>query len=240
MNTTTHTSSRSDRRVRPAHRAVAAVTVLGLGLAALTGCSAQNGEQAPSASGSSSASHAAAAGALKIEDGWAKAADSGMTAVFGKVTNTSDKEVTLKSAAAHGTADDVQMHETVKDPKTGATEMQEKKDGFTIAPGQSVNLEPGGNHIMLMDLTCSLKAGSDLTLQLETDGGTQDVSVPVRDYSGAKENYAPGEEASASASDHGSDASHGSHGNGSGEHASHGGMDMSSPSSSALPECHAH
>ena len=234
---------------RPVHRALAAAAALGLGLAALTGCSAQGGDQAASDSGQS-----AAAGPLELSDGWAKAAPSGMTAVFGTVTNTSDQEVTLKGASAHGVAEDVELHETAMDASSGSTQMKKKDGGFTIAPGESVKLEPGANHIMLMGLTCSLQAGSDLTVQLETDDGAQDVTVPVRDYSGAKENYAPAEDAS------GSSDGHGSHENGSGEHgsdeghASHGeGMTSSpatedhaghtgaaSPSSSALPECHAH
>ena len=234
---------------RPVHRALAAAAALGLGLAALTGCSAQGGDQAASDSGQSTASQSAAAGPLELSDGWAKAAPSGMTAVFGTVTNTSDQEVTLKGASAHGIAEDVELHETAMDASSGSTQMKEKDGGFTIAPGESVKLEPGANHIMLMGLTCSLQAGSDLNLQLETDGGAQDVTVPVRDYSGAKESYAPAEDASGSSDEHdshehGSDESHASHGEGmtsspaTEDHAGHTGA--TSPSSSALPECHAH
>ncbi|MDO4918199.1 copper chaperone PCu(A)C [Kocuria sp.] len=243
MNTTASTipahrsaAPRAAGSARPARRALAAAAALGLGLAALTGCSTQSGDQAASSAGESSAT-ATATGPLELKDGWAKAADSDMTAVFGTLTNTSDKDVTLTGAAAEGTAETVQLHETAKDSGTGAMQMKEKDGGFTIAAGQSVTLEPGGNHIMLMGLTCSLQPGSDLGLQLRTDAGTQDVTVPVRDYSGAKESYAPGEDASSSAGDHD-------------EHASHEGMDMSSPgadeqtgaspSSSALPECHGH
>ena len=49
---------------RPVHRALAAAAALGLGLAALTGCSAQGGDQAASDSGQSTASQSAAAGPL--------------------------------------------------------------------------------------------------------------------------------------------------------------------------------
>ena len=252
MNTMTHQHAAPvpSRTARPVHRALATVAALGLGLAALTGCSAQTGDQASSGSGESSASPSAPAPQLELSEGWAKAANSGMTAVFGTLKNTSGEDISLTGADAHGTAESVQLHETTKDPQSGSTQMKEKKGGFTIPAGQSVTLEPGGNHIMLMGLTCSLQPGSDLQLQLTTDAGTQDVSVPVRDYTGAKENYAPGEGASGSADEH---ASHGSsHEGGShDQHASHGAMDMSggadqhaghgaSPSSSALPECHGH
>ncbi|WP_423446654.1 copper chaperone PCu(A)C [Kocuria sp. KSNUG] len=228
---------------RPVHRALAAAAALGLGLAALTGCSAQGGDQAASDSGQGSASQSAAAGPLELSEGWAKAAPSGMTAVFGTVTNTSDQEVTLEGASADGIADDVELHETAMDASSGSTQMQEKDGGFTIAPGESVKLEPGANHIMLMGLTCSLQAGSDLTLQLETGSGAQDVTVPVRDYSGAKENYAPAEDESGASHEHehedGADDGEGMTSSPATEdHAGHTGA--ASPSSSALPECHAH
>lgn len=235
-------------------RALAAVAVLGLGLAALSGCSAQGGEAASSPAGTDSATHGTAAAPLELSDGWAKAADSGMTAVFGKLTNTSGQEVTFTGAAADGVARSVELHETVADGGSGATQMRQKEGGFTLAPGESLDLKPGGNHIMLMGLTCSLKAGSDLTLQLRTDDGTRDVTVPVRDFTGAKERYAPGEDEHAGhegehsghgdehathGGEHGSGAGHASSSDAAHDHGSHEGV-STSPSSSALPTCHDH
>ena len=177
-----------------------------------------------------------------------------MTAVFGKLTNTSGQEVTFTGAGADGVARSVELHETVADGGSGATQMRQKEGGFTIAPGESLDLKPGGNHIMLMGLTCSLKAGSDLTLQLRTDDGTRDVTVPVRDFTGAKERYAPGEdehaghggehsghggEHSGHGDEHGSGAGHASSSDAGHDHGSHEGM-STSPSSSALPTCHDH
>lgn len=255
--TTTSTAGRRAGATPPlAHRAFAAVAALGIGLATLTGCSASGGGAESPPSASQSASDAP----LTLDNGWAKAADSGMTAAFGTLTNTSDKDVTVTGASADGTAGSVQLHETVTDSTSGSTTMRQKDGGFTIPAGKSTALEPGGNHIMLMDLTCSLKAGADLTLQLHSDAGTKTVTVPVRDYSGAKEEYAPGEDASGSSNSHeGMDMSsaspeasagsseyaehsgheHSSGGSTEGSGSSHAGMDMSSPSSSALPECHA-
>ncbi|WP_145010157.1 copper chaperone PCu(A)C [Kocuria salsicia] len=255
--TTTSTAGRRAGATPPlAHRAFAAVAALGIGLATLTGCSASGGGAESSPSASQSASDAP----LTLDNGWAKAADSGTTAAFGTLTNTSDKDVTVTGASADGTAGSVQLHETVTDSTSGSTTMRQKDGGFTIPAGKSTALEPGGNHIMLMDLTCSLKAGADLTLQLHSDAGTKTVTVPVRDYSGAKEEYTPGEDASGSSNSHEamdmSSASpeasagsseyaehsgheHSSGGSTEGSGSSHAGMDMSSPSSSALPECHA-
>ena len=221
-------------------RALAAVAALGLGLAALSGCSAQGGENASSPTATGSATHSTTAAPLELTDGWAKAADSGMTAVFGTLTNTSGKEVKLSGADAHGTASSVQLHETVTDSSSGATQMKQKDGGFTLAPGEKLDLKPGGNHIMLMGLTCSLKAGSDLTLQLVTDDGTQDITVPVRDFTGAKEQYAPGEDEHAGHGDaHGSGSGHTPSADSTHDHGSHEGMTMS-PSASTLPTCHEH
>lgn len=258
--TTISTARHAGSTVPATHRAFATVAALGIGLAALTGCSAQGGDAASSPSASQSASDAASDAPLTLDNGWAKAADAGMTAAFGTLTNTSDKDVTVTGASADGTAGSVQLHETVTDGTSGSTTMRQKDGGFTIPAGKSIALEPGGNHIMLMDLSCSLKAGADLTLQLQSDAGTKTVTVPVRDYSGAKEEYAPGEgasgsadshegmemssaspEASAGSSEHSehSGHDHSSHGSSEGSGSTHAGMDMSSPSSSALPECHA-
>ncbi|WP_312918469.1 copper chaperone PCu(A)C [Kocuria sp.] len=227
-------------------RALAAVAVLGPGLATLSGCSAQGGEAA-SPAGTDSATHSTAAVPLELSDGWAKAADSGMTAVFGKLTNISGQEVTFTGAGADGVARSVELHETVADGGSGATQMRQMEGGFTLAPGESLDLKPGGNHIMLMGLTCSLKAGSDLTLQLRTDSGARDVTVPVRDFTGAKERYALGEDEHSGHGDehathggeHRSGAAHASSSDAAHDHGSHEGM-STSPSSSALPTCHDH
>ncbi|WP_129358903.1 MULTISPECIES: copper chaperone PCu(A)C [Micrococcaceae] len=206
-------------------------------LLALTGC---GGSQEASHDSSSKASASSGANSsdsgLAVKDPWAKAADSGMTAVFGTLTNTSDHEVKVTQAETQA-SDMAQLHETVTDSKTGASSMQEKKDGFTIKPGESLDLKPGGNHIMLMDLKCSMLAGDSLKVTLKTsDDKSLVVDAPIRDYSGAKENYDPSEESGSSSeqtSDHDM-SDHSGH-----DMNDHSGHDMSSmsPSSSKLPSC---
>lgn len=55
-------------------------------------------------------------------------------------------------------------------------------EGIDLPAGQQVQLEPGGYHVMLLDLAAPLAAGStyQLTLQFE-HGGTVKVDVPVQD-----------------------------------------------------------
>lgn len=202
---------------------------------ALTGCGgSQDAGSTSSASASSEAKNSGAG--LSVKDPWAKAADSGMTAVFGTLENTSDHDVTVTSAETKA-AGKTQLHETVTDPKTGASSMKEKEDGFTIGKGKSIELKPGGNHIMLMDLKCSLLAGDSIKVTVKTaDGKSMDIDAPIRDYSGAKENYDPAEGSGSSAGQDASQAPGDHSGHDMGEHSDHdmGGM---SESSSKLPSC---
>ena len=224
-----------------------------------------------SASASSSASSSASAGAsaagggqgasassgtLKIEGAWVKASKGGMTGVFGKITNSGDKPVKITSASSTAT-DTVQLHTTTKG-SDGGTKMEQVHE-FTIEPGATLELKPGGDHIMLMDMSCSLAAGGATTVTVKTEDGASLEFKPVaRDYQGAKEEYkgegsAPATaDASASGHDHsheGHDHEHGGssasgsasadehadhdHGEGSHEH-SHG---AAGASESPLPEC---
>lgn len=172
--------------------ALAAASVLGL-----SGCAAGGGDDESSAQVTDT-STAVATGAsttngqqkLTVEDLWMKAADSGTTAVFGTLSNDGDSPVTLSGADANGIAQSAQLHETVMDEATGSTVMQEMTEPLVIEPGESVTLEPGADHIMLMDLSCAPMAGQNLSIQLTyVDGESQSVEVPVRDYQGAQEQY---------------------------------------------------
>lgn len=192
---------------------------------ALTAC---GGSQEASGGSSSSASASASSSdaGLTVKDPWVKAANQGMTAVFGTLKNTTDKDLVISSATTNA-SDEVQLHETVIDPKTGGSSMQEKKGGFTLKPGESKELKPGGDHIMLMNLKCSLLAGDSLKVTLKvSDGKSVVVDAPIRDYTAAKESYAPSE--GSDSSDHGSGHS-GGHDMSS--------MDNMSSGSSQLPSC---
>ena len=145
---------------------------------------------------------------LSFDSAWIKAADDGMTAVFGEVKNDTDHDINLV-AAIYDAADTVQLHETLED-SSGGMSMQEKKDGFTIPAGKSLSLEPGGDHIMVMGLTKPIKPGEEISLELVTaDKQTIPVTAVAKDYSGAQESYGPGE----------------ADGEGSSEHADHDDMD---------------
>lgn len=156
---------------------------------------------------------------LSLDNAWVKAADDGMTAVFGELQNTSDEDINLVSAK-YDDADEVQLHETLED-SSGGMSMQEKKDGFTIPAGRSLSLKPGGDHIMVMGLAKPIKPGEEISLDLVTaDQQTIPVTAVAKDYSGAQENYAPGEaddEGDGAGADH-TDMEHGVMGHGQKDH----------------------
>lgn len=161
--------------------------VLAAAVLALAGC-AQGG--APASSASAPVTQNAAA--LTISEPWVKAADSGMSAAFGTIRNTTDKEVTIVSASTPASPM-VELHETVMDAN-GTMQMQAKQGGFVIPAKGELTLEPGGNHIMLMGLTKPALAGDEISFELKTsDGGTVDFTARGKDFTGANENYTAGE-----------------------------------------------
>jgi copper(I)-binding protein len=109
--------------------------------------------------------------AVEAADLWVKSSEmsmgGGMTAVFGTLTNTTGSDITLTGAATE-VAGLVEIHEMAM--IDGEMKMQEIDGGLVIPAGQSVILEPGGNHIMLMELTQAIEAGQEISVTLNFDG----------------------------------------------------------------------
>ncbi|MFC5297536.1 MAG: copper chaperone PCu(A)C [Brachybacterium tyrofermentans] len=201
-------------------RRAALASLLALPLAA---CSAgADGGSAASEEGAGAASDggaAAGSGAISVTDPWVKAADEGMTAAFGTITNGTDADLVLTAVTTPAT-DMVQLHETTSDG-SGGMSMQEKDGGFPLPAGEDLVLEPGGDHIMLMDLPKPLQPGDTLELTLVFSEGTEHpFTATVKDFSGAQEHYAPGEDDEEEA-DHEGMSGMASDGGGGGEHEGH-------------------
>ncbi|WP_242504360.1 copper chaperone PCu(A)C [Promicromonospora panici] len=155
---------------------------------ALAGCGTTVGATDGGADGSASS----AGQSVAIADGWVKAAGSGMSAAFGGLTNSGSGDVTVVSATTEASSM-LELHETVEN-EAGEMIMREIEGGFVIPAGDTLSLEPGGNHIMLMDLTDPLEAGEEVAFTLTfSDESTYEFTVPVKDYSGANENYVGGD-----------------------------------------------
>ena len=102
-----------------------------------------------------------------------------VAAVFTMLVNDTDKDdrlVAVESSAAR----EMQMHETVQ--KDGALSMLHRPEGFEIPAGGTMELKPGGAHLMLMGLKEPLRMDEIIVLKLDFEvAGTMEVKVPVKD-----------------------------------------------------------
>ncbi len=118
---------------------------------------------------------------IAIEDAWARASIgvSRPGAAYMTVRNTGTDPVTLVGLETP-LAMMPQIHETKTDA-TGMSSMAPAGD-IVIAPGESVFLEPGGLHAMLMRLQSKMVEGESFSLTLVFAGEeTVTVNVPILD-----------------------------------------------------------
>ncbi|WP_410813370.1 copper chaperone PCu(A)C [Micromonospora sp. 067-2] len=175
----------------PRHRPALLAAAAALLASGLTGCGSSDTPQPAAASPSASAP--AAAGVVGVRDPWVKAADKGMTAAFGTLVNDADTDVTVTGASTE--VSPMELHEmTMKD---GKMVMQAKPGGIVIKAKSTHVLEPGGDHLMLMNVRQPVQAGDELAFTLTfADGRTQTFSAVAKPFTGAQESYSPGHGAS--------------------------------------------
>ena len=168
------------------------VLVGALAMTALAGCGGGGGEPgstAASATTTATATSSAAAAVLSVRDPWVKAADTGMTAAFGTLVNNTGADVTVLGATS--TASPMELHTmTMKD---GKMVMQPKEGGFVVKAGASHELNPGGDHLMLMKPAAAIRPGDELSFTLNLSGGqTVQFTAIAKPFAGAGESYDPG------------------------------------------------
>lgn len=130
-----------------------------------------------------------------VQDPWIKAtestmetdSDASMTGAFVHLINVSGEDQTIIGAHAE-MAQLVELHEVVDDG--GVNLMQEKAGGFPVAADETYELNPGEDHIMLMDLVADIPPGQTVDITLELDNGaSQTVAFIAKEFVGAQENY---------------------------------------------------
>lgn len=121
------------------------------------------------------------AGKVTVADARVRAAPlaGGNSAAYLIVLNGTDKAVRLTGAESP-IAPEVGLHESIN--KDGVMVMEPRPEGFEVPAGGSVELKPGGKHVMFMGIEKPLAAGDtvDLTLKFDT-GEAIKLSVPVVD-----------------------------------------------------------
>lgn len=164
---------RSRRVFRPAYDAGVFTRIFALLFAAVLTLSAC-GDGGPDEGSQAAGINAATA--------WVKATDMDMSAAFMVISNSSDEDAEIVGVSTDLT-DVAELHETV-DEKMRAVE------SFTIPAGGHLTLEPGGDHLMLMDLSEPIEPGQDVTFTLEfDDGSTFDVTATAKEFAGGAEDY---------------------------------------------------
>lgn len=154
---------------------------------------------------SGSSSSQTKANGLIIEDAWARTspASTGTGAVYFTVENTTDRiEKLLSASVPTSVAARAEVHEMVMaGASTDSTMAMQGMQGSTdstmagsgmmsmrevtsvsIPAGTTVKFEPGGYHVMLLDLAEPLKSGQKFTLSLGfMNAGVVQVEVTVRE-----------------------------------------------------------
>ena len=103
---------------------------------------------------------------ILIATAWARATVAGQTgtAAYMKIANFGQGEDKLLSVSADPPVT-AMVHQTSNE--AGVSKMRPLSDGLAIPARQSVTLEPGGTHIMVMGLKAPLKSGELLKLRLK-------------------------------------------------------------------------
>ena len=99
------------------------------------------------------------------------------TGAYVTIRNTGTEPDRLVSASCECAAS-TELHSM--STKDGVMEMAEMKNGFVIAPGETLVLKPGGNHIMLMGLKVRPQDGSKVDVKLTFEkAGEITLAMPV-------------------------------------------------------------
>lgn len=121
---------------------------------------------------------------LLISGVWARPAlvQTGVSAVYMAIENTTDTAYTLSTVAASQTAEEVQIHES---SMVDNVMQMNPVDGLAIGPGETALLQPGGFHMMMLGLHDELAVGDAFSLELSFDASDQSeplvltIGVPV-------------------------------------------------------------
>lgn len=132
---------------------------------------------------------AAGGGAVTVSDAWVRASEGPMTGAFGVISNSGDADVTVVSASTSA-SEMTELHEVVM--IDGEMKMQQKDGGFVVPAGGDHVLEPGNDHVMVMNMTQPIMAGDDVEITLSLDDGTEvSYTAQAREAEVGDEEYVP-------------------------------------------------
>lgn len=131
---------------------------------------------------------------LLVENAWTRSSTDigGSAEIYFTLTNTGGKTIDLIDVRT-----DLASIEALHKTNTGSTGVSRMSAApeLRVAPGATVMLEPGGWHVMLIDLEKPLVEGDTLLLRLRFyDGDDLTVEVPIlaADATGPQDSAPPG------------------------------------------------
>lgn len=114
-----------------------------------------------------------------ISGAWVRATPPGAKTGAAYLTIANDGTADTLLAATSPAARTVELHTHVADD--GLSRMQ-RLDAVPLPAGETVHFEPGGLHLMLIDIAAPLVAGERVTLALQfAKAGVVEVTVPIVD-----------------------------------------------------------
>lgn len=152
------------------------VLCLTLAVMALAGC---DNKTASTVTGPDNGDSVVTSGTLRLTDYALRAAlgNNPNTAAYVTVTNGGDQPDRLIAASCDCAAK-TELH--TMSNEGGVMTMAEARDGFAIAPGDTLTLKPGGNHIMLLGLKTRPREGDKVAIVLTFEkAGTVTLNAPV-------------------------------------------------------------
>lgn len=121
-------------------------------------------------------------GQLEILAPWARATPGNpdeSSAAYMQIRSVGEGDRLVAASWEGGLAREVQIHEMVM---SGGQMKMQQVAGWDIPAGGTLELAPGGNHVMLLGLSAQLKPGDTVTLTLTFEqAGDVMVEVPVQD-----------------------------------------------------------
>ncbi|MCF3936308.1 copper chaperone PCu(A)C [Acuticoccus sp. M5D2P5] len=118
-------------------------------------------------------------GGIVIENAWVRGTPPGAPVAGGYLTirNTGSAPDRLIGGTATF-AGAVEVHEMTM--ANGVMQMAPLPEGLPIAPGETVSLAPGGDHLMFMDLTAPAEPGTTVVVTLDfAEAGPVEMAMPV-------------------------------------------------------------
>lgn len=118
-------------------------------------------------------------GKIALDNAWVRpGSQQGKSAAYMRISNGTASTDTLLSFSSK-TAESVELHKSIEN-KDGTTSMRPAGQQI-IESGQKLRLQPGGLHLMLIDLKRALAVGDSLQISLEfARVGTISTTAPVQ------------------------------------------------------------